>query len=107
MRTIKSIAVLLIFFGIVSLYWKSVVSDKKALLMAIAEPFNIACQSNDGCIVKPDGWSFDYHYGYYKEDKFYKAKNEQFEISWKIATGVTLVVKGGKNQQVTVIELFD
>lgn len=87
---------------------------KKKELLKLAIFFEKSCVDNSFCTSQPVGWScYTDGYCYDKDSKYpeigYKTRKSQqnFELSWKIATGTTLIATGGVKEKIVVRKQFD
>lgn len=101
-KLIKLVVTLFIVFIIFSAYWNYKIYRYGQQLHGYSQPFNLACQSQTGCLIAPVGWVKSSISGYSKDRMEYVATKYSFKIKWHIATDVYLVASGGKGHEIKI-----
>lgn len=123
----KSISVVIFLFLLWGIYLSIRTNQYESEVKTEFQPFIIACQSSQGCILNPEnlGWEkrrkYDINcqcdiskfknekimYEYYKNGMIYTATSNKFTITWHIMTDTELVANGGKNIPFEIITLYE
>ncbi|SUO94866.1 hypothetical protein [Suttonella ornithocola] len=110
----KKILTVILIIGLLQGYVFYLGYLKEKELLKLATSFEKLCVDNGFCPSQPVGWScYADNYCYDKNSQYseiiYKTKNLQqhFELTWKIATGMTLVATGGVKEKIVVRKQFD
>ena len=110
MRNVLGLFVLAIMI-VFAIYWNDNVSSKIEYLKKTAEPFQNSCRARSACVIVPHGWKpFSKNSYYNPASEFpidYRANEEEFEMNWKIAPGITLIATGGRNKVLEVKKHID
>lgn len=109
----KKYIITIIVIGFIHGYIRFLEIEKKNKMEVLSNEFKKLCVKNTKCITQPMGWVRSGTSSYYDKSSkypiFYQAENNglEFKLTWKIATGTTLIARDGLGKKLIISKEFD